>query len=552
MVPSSSNGMHAWAFAAFGFILAIVGWGMYLKAHSDIQMSRDQLRKIEKQVDELRDRERTLNNQIRDLETDRDRVSGHLEQANRSLSEAQLQSSEVFALRQEMGQAKRLQAEQTQAIERLNQENQSLRQARQQHESLANQCQTTLNEQAQSTQATPAVAARCADLELELKQATTERSQAEAHVQALRSQLEALEKNQIQPPSAPVEDARIGQQAERIAALEQELRQAQTRLVQAEELVQTARSAQQVLQESLTKQQVELDRQPVLQAEMSRLHESLSECQNRVTELPVTIPCQAPPEETVQAGGDCTALQDAAQAEQARLRAELQSCADQHAALNQSLEQIRIDHRAQEQQWHQAQSSQAAAAQSAAGGQSQEQGRQLGMTETSRAREQEAFKALEADLKVDMASHALSIERPASGPAVLSLSNQAIFGSGDAHISKAGQKLLNRIAKLLNQFPERRIIVMGHTDDLPVTNTLKDCYPSNWELSAFRGALALRYLQWGAGVDPKRMQLVGAAQYQPRVAVKSNQARAGNRRIEIQLLPPETAIKAGTQAAGAQ
>jgi chemotaxis protein MotB len=82
------------------------------------------------------------------------------------------------------------------------------------------------------------------------------------------------------------------------------------------------------------------------------------------------------------------------------------------------------------------------------------------------------------------------------------------------------------------------VSVEGLTDNIPIRNAY---YTSNWELSAARGLAAVDYFQQNAQVDPERMKVVGYGQYHP---VSSNETAAGrerNRRIEIRILPPQSA-----------
>lgn len=122
---------------------------------------------------------------------------------------------------------------------------------------------------------------------------------------------------------------------------------------------------------------------------------------------------------------------------------------------------------------------------------------------------------------------------------VINLTSDILFSSGSAQIKPAGQKVLSIIAESLNAYPHRAISVEGHTDNLPLVQNAR--YESNWELSAARGLAAVNYLQQNNRVDPKRLKLVGYGQYHPVSSNETAEGRKRNRRIEIRLLPPETA-----------
>src|SRR6202034_1530508 len=59
-----------------------------------------------------------------------------------------------------------------------------------------------------------------------------------------------------------------------------------------------------------------------------------------------------------------------------------------------------------------------------------------------------------------------------------------LFPSGAAGFASSAEPVLDTLAEVLKPFPNP-IRVEGHTDDRPVHTA---AYPSNWELSAARGA----------------------------------------------------------------
>ena len=122
---------------------------------------------------------------------------------------------------------------------------------------------------------------------------------------------------------------------------------------------------------------------------------------------------------------------------------------------------------------------------------------------------------------------------------VIKLTSEVLFNSGSAEIKPAGKKVLSIIAESLNTYPHRDISVEGHTDNVPVLRNTR--YESNWELSAARGLAAVNYFQQNNRVDPKRLKVVGYGQYHPVSSNETAEGRKRNRRIEIRLLPAETA-----------
>jgi chemotaxis protein MotB len=103
-----------------------------------------------------------------------------------------------------------------------------------------------------------------------------------------------------------------------------------------------------------------------------------------------------------------------------------------------------------------------------------------------------------------------------------------LFPSGVAELSKPGELAVLEVGITLKRFPDRRFLVVGHTDDVPLKNST---YKDNWELSTARALTVTRFLVQ-AGMDPKNLVAAGAGENDP-----ISKERAKNRRIEIALLP---------------
>jgi|GEM_PF-845887 len=121
------------------------------------------------------------------------------------------------------------------------------------------------------------------------------------------------------------------------------------------------------------------------------------------------------------------------------------------------------------------------------------------------------------------------------------LSSQFLFSSGDDEISTSGQKLLSSLAVALNgPAANFDITVEGHTDSTPVGHSLRNRFPTNWELSAARATAAVRYFQEHGKIDPTRLSALALGSTRPIDPGDSKEAAAKNRRIEILLTPIET------------
>jgi chemotaxis protein MotB len=128
------------------------------------------------------------------------------------------------------------------------------------------------------------------------------------------------------------------------------------------------------------------------------------------------------------------------------------------------------------------------------------------------------------------------------------LVDKILFDSGEASISKRGEGVLARVGAVLASIEDRQIQVSGHTDNAPISDKLKQRYPTNWELSVARATNVVRFLQEKAGVPADRLVASGYGEYQPIANNRTAAGRAKNRRIEL-LLTPSLAPKRISKAA---
>ncbi len=148
------------------------------------------------------------------------------------------------------------------------------------------------------------------------------------------------------------------------------------------------------------------------------------------------------------------------------------------------------------------------------------------------------------------------------GELVISLPAEVLFPSGSAELSKTGEYAVVEVAAVLKKFPDRRYLVVGHTDNQdfakakPGSPVVPTCAPAdNWQLSTERALTVTRVLIT-AGMDPKNVIPAGAGDHDPVASNATPDGRAKNRRIEIALLPainelpPLPAGIADTDAAG--
>ncbi|MFA6108128.1 MAG: flagellar motor protein MotB [Candidatus Latescibacterota bacterium] len=116
--------------------------------------------------------------------------------------------------------------------------------------------------------------------------------------------------------------------------------------------------------------------------------------------------------------------------------------------------------------------------------------------------------------------------------AVVRLSDQVLFASGQAELSGPARQILQGVGEILRKEGGFYLRVEGHTDDVPIGSR----YPSNWELSAARAASVVRLFVSDVGIDPGRLWVTGYGEYRPVADNRTEAGRAANRRIEIVML----------------
>lgn len=117
----------------------------------------------------------------------------------------------------------------------------------------------------------------------------------------------------------------------------------------------------------------------------------------------------------------------------------------------------------------------------------------------------------------------------------LRVPDRVFFAPGQANLSKKGESVLDKVARLIKSYPGHMVRVDGHTDDTP-TRKVRHIYPTNWELSTARACKVVRYLVERGQVNSSQIFPAGFSQYHPVSAGRSTAAQSQNRRVEITIL----------------
>jgi len=119
------------------------------------------------------------------------------------------------------------------------------------------------------------------------------------------------------------------------------------------------------------------------------------------------------------------------------------------------------------------------------------------------------------------------------GLVYVSMQDKLLFKTGSANLGVRGKEALSTVANVLNQDSSIKIMVVGHTDSIPIRGTFRD----NWSLSTERANTIVRILSESYEVNPARLTASGRSKYSPVADNATIDGRALNRRTEIVLTP---------------
>jgi flagellar motor protein MotB len=110
-----------------------------------------------------------------------------------------------------------------------------------------------------------------------------------------------------------------------------------------------------------------------------------------------------------------------------------------------------------------------------------------------------------------------------------------VFQPGEISIkNNQAKEWIKQLASSVVNSKYKEFRVEGHADSIPLKKG--SVYPSNWELSAARAAVALRLLI-ESGVPSSKLAAVGYGDSRPIGDNKTSTGRAKNRRIEFKIIP---------------
>lgn len=134
------------------------------------------------------------------------------------------------------------------------------------------------------------------------------------------------------------------------------------------------------------------------------------------------------------------------------------------------------------------------------------------------------------------------------GRMIVELPSAVLFDSGKTELKADGKAAIEKVTEALATVAHRDLVIAGHTDTVPI-NTRR--YKNNWELSTQRAVVVVSYMI-EKGFPADHLAAAGYGEIDPIADNATEEGKAMNRRIEIQLMPDlgelrgiEDMVKAG-------
>ncbi len=136
---------------------------------------------------------------------------------------------------------------------------------------------------------------------------------------------------------------------------------------------------------------------------------------------------------------------------------------------------------------------------------------------------------LQQQLAAEQNSNEIALSRPDAETIKLDVASEVSFDVNSASIKPNFTGSLNKVARIISEYDQTAIHVIGHTD-----STGSGSY--NQQLSEKRAISVARYLS-KSGVQRTRLRSAGRGENQPIADNATSTGRSQNRRVEIYLKP---------------
>lgn len=129
---------------------------------------------------------------------------------------------------------------------------------------------------------------------------------------------------------------------------------------------------------------------------------------------------------------------------------------------------------------------------------------------------------------------------------ILRINEKGSFASASADLQPGFDLVMDKITDSIAE-SEGKIIVAGHTDNIPIRN---NAYRSNWELSSSRAVTVTQLMIESNKIESGRFLIEGHADTHPLAPNDTAHNRAINRRVEIVLIRNNEEINADSPLPG--
>ena len=121
-------------------------------------------------------------------------------------------------------------------------------------------------------------------------------------------------------------------------------------------------------------------------------------------------------------------------------------------------------------------------------------------------------------------------------PRVIAVLGAGALRSGQVVINEDMMNVVKELIPDILASPDHRVIIEGHTDNIPVSSSGGKQYIDNMDLSFLRAKAVTRILVEN-GISPGRISIIGYGDTRPIASNETNEGRVKNRRVEVKLEP---------------
>jgi len=143
----------------------------------------------------------------------------------------------------------------------------------------------------------------------------------------------------------------------------------------------------------------------------------------------------------------------------------------------------------------------------------------------------ELYEKIKTHIEVNNLGSLLNVEEQ-DNAILIRMSDSALFDSGKDFLKADAKMILGSICVIIEEYDDliKRIRVEGHTDNVPIHNSR---FEDNWELSASRALVVVRYMLSITDLQPQKLIPMGYGEYHPVDSNETAAGRASNRRVDF-------------------